>query len=550
MIPDLALLDQVKAERDHVKQMKADVQKDIDASMKIKEQAIGADQTLTKYAAGLDKQAAEIGVEKASAAKDVTEVTKAKADITKGGADVAANKSKAESEKSKTEAKASEGKAVANPQVDTAKKKQEEDKKAAQEKAAWDREYASSSWLGKRWMDAKKLVGGVFSWIAKAAAWVWNNIIKVAIEAVKAAVAKVIGFITDLMMKGIMSIVKCFLSQEEGARLDSTMAEMKALEAKQAQKATEEGGEKNKEAKMKLTGAQAQAKARIDHAQGNITTGQGLLTQLDGNDQALAKEEADIQAKNDAFKAQYAPYFDWAAEQEKKGAGGGDQKDQKGGGAADKAPDKGADAGGGAKGGGAEDKGPAGGKTPPANEGKKADEPKKEHPADAKMEPALAVGLQMAINVVIMESKESMKVIAEVSAGQQGKVGKVADAVLQANIEDLKSAATKMQAMGKSGDPSSFLSDEQMRNQAVKKAATNVDSQVVASHAKGETDRQSRLQQMMAQANALTSQSLVEALKTAEGIGQQLGKEAAAIDTARKEAMDELAKGYSKTMGG
>ncbi len=101
-------------------------------------------------------------------------------------------------------------------------------------------------------MDIAKFVGGVFSWIAKAAQWVWTNIIKVAIEAVKKAVAKVMGFITDLMMKGILSLVKCFLSKEEGERLDETMAQMKELEAEQAKKGTEEADGKNKEAKMKL----------------------------------------------------------------------------------------------------------------------------------------------------------------------------------------------------------------------------------------------------------------------------------------------------------
>ncbi|MCC6623748.1 MAG: hypothetical protein IT385_20990 [Deltaproteobacteria bacterium] len=575
-VPSLDLLPKIAAERAKIAKIKASVEADIKASEEIKTQAIGADAKMTEYAAGLGKQATEIGAQKQEATKDVADVQKAKGDIGAGGKQVGEKKTAAEGEKAKTEAKASEGKGVQNPQVDEAKKQAEERKKAAEEKAAWDREYASAGFLKRRWMNVKKFVGGVFSWVAKAAKWVWEKIIKVAIEAVKKAVAKVMGFITDLMMKGILSLVKCFLSKEEGARLDETMAQMKQMEAEQAKKGTEEAGAKNEEAKMKLTGAQQAAKAKIDHAQGNITTGKGLLAQADQNKAALDQEEADIKAKNEGFKAQYTPYFDWVAKYEagEAGGGAGGAGGAAGGGgagaaaagaagaavgaAADKAKGDAAGAAGGAGGAaggakdGAEGKGAAdskGGmapKTTPANEGGKGGEGKQEHPADKKMDPAIAAALANAVAIVMMDSKGATGQVQTAAGAGTSKVGAIAGAIGTKN-------AGLIQAAGKGADQgklAGLIAEEKQKSAGMIAAAKGAGTAISGTHAKGEAERQSRLQALASKAAGLSGKGLMEGLLEAQSIAKELAKEASGIDNARNEAMTELSGGFKKSLGG
>jgi hypothetical protein len=543
-VPSIELLGQISKERENVKALKDGVLQDIKASEAMKVEAIGADAQLQKYATGLDQQAGEIGVQKAEAAKDAGDIAKAKQDIGAGGKKVGEKKAAAEGEKAKTEAKASEGKGVANPQVDEGKKKAEESKKAATEKQQWDADYARASWLGKRAMDVRKFVGGIVSWVAKAAKWVWEKVIKVAIEAVKKAVAKVLSFITDLMMKGIMSLVKCFLSKEEGARLDETMAKMKEVEAEQAKKGAEDAGAKNEEAKVKLSSAQQTAKGRIDHAQKNIETGNQLLQQADQNKAALDQEEADVKAKNEAFKAQYGPYFDWVAKQEAEGAGGGGAGAAAG---AAMAPDVGAmtkdtkDAsGGGAGGAGAA----SGIKSAPANTGPQEGE-KKEHPADAKVDPAIANALSNAVGVVILESNAAQSEVGRAAQTKGAKVSSIANRVGADNASLLKGAA-------KGGDDSklsSVLAEENQKTAASEKAASNVGGGVAGAHAKGEADRQARLQALQSKAAGLSQLALTEGLAAAQSLAKELAREAKAIDDAKNEALMELDKGFQKALG-
>ncbi len=548
-IPSMDLIPQIAAQRAKIAKIKADVQADIKASEEIKTQAIGADAQMVQYAAGLQQQATEIGTQKAEATKDVSDVQKAKTDIAAGGKQVGEKKGAAEAEKGKTEAKASEGKAVQNPQVDEGKKKAEENKKAAEEKAAWDREYASAGTLKRGWMNTKKFIGGVLSWVAKAAKWVWEKVIKVAIEAVKKAVAKVLGFITDLMMKGILALVKCFLSKEEGARLDETMAEMKKVEAEQAKKGTEETAAKNEEAKMKLTDAQQAAKAKIDHADGNIQTGKQLLAQADANKTALDQEEADVKAKNEAFKTTYGPYFEWVAKYEaEQAAGSGGEGGKDAGAAVAAGAEKAKQAASESKdGGGAKDgvKGPgAGVKTPAANEGKKEDG-KAEHPADKKLDPAIAAALQNAVAVVIAESQGCQGEVARAAGGKSSKVVGIAVQVGRQNEALIKTAGQK----GDQAKLGSILAEEGQKTAAVEKAAGNVKAGVVGNHSKAEQERQGRLAALQGKAGSLSQMSLAEGIAAAQGIAKELSREAKAIDQSRNEAMMELDKGFSRSLG-
>ncbi|PIE18633.1 MAG: hypothetical protein CSA66_04565, partial [Proteobacteria bacterium] len=325
LVPTEASINKATAERGKIGGLKAQVQKDIDKAKQLKEQAIAGDAKLAEYGAGLDKQAGEIAQQKSEADKDKVEITTAGAQIKEGGAKIASEKGKAEGEKGKVDAKASEGSDV-KAKPDDAKYEAEKRKKAEADKKKWDREYARAGKFKRLKMKAKKWLFSIANLVKKAAKWIWKKMIAPAIKAVKAALGKVMNFLTNMMMKGIMSVVKLFLSEEEKARLDDTFTEMKKMEAEQAKQAAAQAEQSNTEVKLKLTKAQTQAKAKIDTCQANIKEGTGIIESLDANDQALASEIAKMTSSRSAFMAQYKPYFDWVKlkeEHDAKTASGG-----------------------------------------------------------------------------------------------------------------------------------------------------------------------------------------------------------------------------------
>ncbi|MBL8785198.1 MAG: hypothetical protein JNJ59_09875, partial [Deltaproteobacteria bacterium] len=521
MVPEESLLSDIKGQRTKLAGVKSAVQGHVKRAEEQKAQAMKGDATLTQYAAGLDKQQAEVAQQQTEAQKDKVDIEQSKAKIAEGGKQVSDKKGIAEGEKGKASEQAAKGGAV-NVVPDKARQQAEEQKRAAAEKAKEDEEYRKSSALGKLWKGATKVVKAIGSFIASAAKWVWEKMIAPAIAAVKAAVAKVMNFITNMLMSGIIKIIGLIMGKEAENNLNSTFTQMKAMEAEQAKAAATETKGKNSEAKLKLTKAQQAAKGKIDTCQANITEGNGLISEIDAHDAALQAEEAKIVADREAFRAQYSPYFDWVKIYEEWQAKNGDKGDKK----PEKKPE-----------GGGKDAGNA------ANQGNEAAQG--EHPADRGLEPAIGAALGSAAEVVKSESQASQDTVAK-GAKEKGDAAKAAaKAAYDQNMADLKAASEKE----KSKDMSEVYGRE---NDRVTQTNGNVDqvvSAVTGSHGKTEGERRARLDQLIARANALTGKKAQEGLNEAKELWKQISEEAKGIDPAQEQALSDLAAGFAKMKG-
>lgn len=314
MVPSAELLPRIDSERGRIKQIRAGVEADIKASQEMK---VVAEQSLAKgqkAKTSMGKAGQTMDQQGADAQKDSQEIGKAKAKNEEAKAKLKGGQTTAEGEKGKAEAKANEGRGTkADP--DKGKKDAEERKKAETDKREWDAKYSRAGWFERRKMDAKKLWSSFTSFLARAADWVWKKLIQPAINAVKAALAKVMGFLTDMIMKGVMGIVKLFLSEEEKKNLDSTMVELKEQQAKQAEQKILESKAETAKQTTKATEVETKAQAEMARCDANIQQGQQIVAELDANDQALAAESTKITGARAAFTSQYTPYFDWVGRQ-------------------------------------------------------------------------------------------------------------------------------------------------------------------------------------------------------------------------------------------
>ncbi|GMV43923.1 MAG: hypothetical protein AMXMBFR64_56390 [Myxococcales bacterium] len=314
VVPSADLLPRIDGERARIKQIRAGVEADIKASTEMKAVAEQSLAEAQKAKASMGKAGQTLDGQTADAQKDSQDIAKAKAKNEEAQAKLKGGQATAEGEKGNAEAKANEGRGVkADP--DKGKKDAEERKKAEADKREWDAKYSRAGWFERRKMDAKKLWASFTSFLARAADWVWKKLIQPAINAVKSALAKVMGFLTDMIMKGVMGIVKLFLSEEEKQRLDGTMVELKEQQAKQAELKIQESKAETAKQTTKATEAETKAQAEMARCDANIQQGQQIIAELDANDQALAGESTKVTGARDAFRAQYAPYFDWVARQ-------------------------------------------------------------------------------------------------------------------------------------------------------------------------------------------------------------------------------------------
>ncbi len=519
VVPEESLLADIKGQRDRLASIKSNVQGSIKRAEDQKQQAIKGDATLTQYAAGLDKQKAEVSQQESAAVKDKTEITQAKAKIAEGGKQVSEKKGVADAEKGKGQEQSSKGASLS---VVPDKAKQAAEEKARAEVERKKEEEADK----KRWAITKavrKVAKAIGSFFAAAAKWVWEKMIAPAIAAVKKAVASVMNFITNLLMSGIIKIIGAIMGPEAEKNLNETFAKMKEMEADQAKAAATETKGKNEEAKLKLTKAQQTAKAKVDTCQANIAEGTALVGEIDAQDGALKAEEQKIVADRDAFRAQYSPYFDWVKIYEewqaKNGDKGGEKPPQQPGG--EKTPG----------GGGAANQGPSTGN---------------ESPMDRPLEPTVGLALSTAAEVVKVESTESQSAVSTAAKEKAEAVKAAAKAAYDQNMADLKAASEKEKAKDMSGAYGA-------ENDRVSKANGNADqvvSAVVGEHGKAEGDRRSRIDALIARANALSGKKANEGLQEAKEIWKQISEEAKGIEPAQEQALADIAAGFDKMKAG
>ncbi len=506
-VPDAGLLADISGQRKALSGYKTRVQADIAQAQVYKEQAIGGDAKLAEYAAGLDTQSAEIAKENEAAKKDTADIAKSKEDLATGGKEIAAGAQKAEGEKGKTEAESNKGSGL-SVQPDEAKKRAEEEKDARKREADFQREYKNAGYLRKKYLKAKKWLFSFANLLKKAAEWVWKKMIAPAIKAVKAALGKVMNFITNMMMSGILKLVKLFLSKEEANRLDETFAQMKELEAKQAEAATQETADKNAEAKKQLGDARQAAATKIETCQKNVDEGNALIAAIDAHDKTLAGEYAKVDGARKAFIAQYTPYFDWVKLRdsqppaEDKAGGGGGGKESEGG-------------------------------------------EKQPHPADRPLSPAVGEALSAACGIVKEDSLAAEKEIAGKSAEQRDKVHKSAWGVYDENRRDIAVAAVGV--LAPSVDAVTPLYDhEQGRVKAVQNAADAVHANVTGAIASSESARRGRLEGLAGEAATLSTMAATNGAAKARDLYQKLAAEAKGIDEARSKAYEAMSEGYAR----
>jgi len=502
LVPSEDVIAQARAERSKVSGIRAQINKDVEQAKELKEQAIAGDGKLAEYAAGLDQQSGEIAQQKQEASQDKDEITQAGAQIKESGAELGNQKGAAEDQKSKADDKASEGGSV-TAEPDNAKYEAEQKKKADDDKRKWDAEYARAGKIKKAKMWAKRALFSIGNLLKSAAKWVWKKMIEPAIKAVKKALGKVMNYITNLLMSGIMKIVKLFLSEEDAARLDESMAQMKEMEAEQAKQKADETEQANAEVKMDLTKAQQAAKSKIDTCQANISEGTTLLGQLDSHDQALEAEAAKLEAQRSAFIAQYTPYFDWVKLKE--------EHDAK----------QGSESGGESEGG----------------------EAATQHPADRPLEPIYGQAIANAADAVGEDSLAAQQEVTQKAGEQLGVARGKAQESFFATTSEARYLA------GEHGiDPAPVFDDQTAKSVAIKGAAQQVRDTVTSSLGQIESERRGRLDAIKAQAQGLTGMPLAAGLELAKKLYEQLAAEAKGLDEAKAKAIADLNEGFTRAM--
>ncbi len=530
-IPDIKLLEQIASERQQIKVMKATVAKIKKDEQQKYDDALTGLSKAKQIKLGLTKQSEELAKQKQEAAKDATEITQSKEKLASGGKQLKGAKDKASAEGDKANAKAAEGRAT-QVKPDEAKKRKKEEEKARRDRAAWEKEYRNANIVKKGYMKAKKWLFSFANLLKKAAKWLWKKLIAPAIAAVKKAMAKVMGLITDLVMRGVMKVVKLFLSKEEGARLDETMAQMKEMEAKQAKQAVLDTEAANKKEKVKLNKAEKQAKAKAEAAKANIATADAITGQLDEEDKAFQQEEVKVKAANADFDAKYAPYFAWAAKKDEAGQG--------------KAP---GGAGGAGGAGAAALAGAAAGAGGASME-----------PADKPLAPAVGQAIVNACEIVNTDSQAAEADVKKTSADTKAKLYKKADSLYDQNTVEMKTAGAEfLDADAKNplldtimpqrqqsldGVIAGYHQSEQQKVAAAKSRADKVDKTVTAAHGKAEAERRARVNALRGQAAGLSAMKGQDGAKLARTIMDKLSQEAGGIDKAKADALKDLQQGY------
>jgi hypothetical protein len=535
-VPDIALLGKIQTERNTIKSLKISVQADIDKNESMKKEALKGLSVAKQYKLGFKTQDKVIADQEADATKDIAEIKAGKEQIAQGGKDIGGKKGLAEGEGKKADDKAKEG-ANTSAKPDEAKKRAEEEKEARAERREWEREYNSAGYVKRKYMKAKKWLFSFTKLLAKAAKWIWKKMIAPAIAAVKKALAKVMNFLSNMVMSGVMKIVKLFLSKEEGARLDESFAEMKKLEAEQAKQAVLDTKKENEKNKVKLTDAEQKAKAEVDRTNLNVTTGKGIIGGLDQNDAALTQEKAKVEGANAAFDAQYKPYFDYVKEQEAKG----DQNASETEGAGSEGPVDAA----------SQEKGPT----------------------EKPMDPAVAGAIGRAAGIITQDSTKSESDVKAKSLTYKTKLHAKGDALYDENMIGMKSAGTEfLDANAKIGQPGGvdFLPEEAMEQiqpklapimadyeatevgkvNKVKSSANDIHANICGAHTHAESQRRSRLAGIKAEVSTLTGKSGEDAANLADRLVKQLSREAKGLDEDKQQAYDDLKDAYIKLAQG
>ena len=536
-IPDIKLLEQIASERKQIKVMKDAVAKIKKDEQQKYDDALGGLSKAKQIKLGLTKQSEGLAKQKTEAAKDATETGQPKKKLASGGKQLKGAKDKASGEGDKANAKAAEGRS-AKVKPDEAKKRKKEEEKARKDRAAWEKEYRNAGIVKKGYMKAKKWLFSFTKLLAKAAKWLWKKLIAPAIAAVKKAMAKVMGLITDLVMRGVMKVVKMFLSKEEGARLDETMAQMKELEAKQAKQAVVDTAAANKKEKVKLSKAEKQSKEKAETAKANVAQADAITGQLDEEDKAFQQEEVKVKAANADFDAKYAPYFAWAAKKDEAGQG--------------KAP------GGGAGAGAAALAGAAAGAAAATME-----------PSDKPLAPAVGQAIANACGIVATDSEAAEADVKKASADTKAKLYKKADGLYDQNAVEMKTAAAEaldadskdplmdtllpQRQQSLDGVVAGYHQSEQKKVASAKGRADKVDKTVTGAYSKTEAARRGRVNALKGQAAGLNGMKGQDGAKLAKALMDKLSQEAGGIDKAKADALKDLQGGYinvAKSMRG
>ena len=410
-------------------------------------------------------------------------------------------------QKKNAQEKADEGKNV-DAKPDEAKKKREEEEKASREKKQWERDYANAGLIEKGYMKAKKYL---FSWtnlLAKAAKWIWKKMIAPAIKAVKKALGKVMNYITDKIMSGVLFFAKQFMSDEDAAALDETFAQMKEQEAAQAEQAAAMAKEDVEVHKKKQTDAEKAASDQIAHCKKNVATGTALVKTLDDNDTALQAEETKATASIETFKGQYGPYFQWVD----------DQKEQAG--VVD---------------------------SPAGPDGTPVD------PSTQPLSPKVGKGLEDAGKIVTVASSQSQTDVTAKSLQWKKQLDGKADSLYDGNTVALRLAAVEIVSMREFGDFSgknseamagTFVRQEEKDLRALKAAAAGVHTNITRAHNASEQARQAKVSGILGQAKGLADMDPNKALAHAQSLADALAKEAGEVESAKASAFEDMRKGY------
>lgn len=295
----------------------------------VKDQTQYRDDQLTKVApeaveggkAAMD-QANGVAEQKAENAQD-----KVALDQSRKGADqvVAANKD-TQGQSQSAQGDANQGVAAAqqgmNAQPDESKVKAEAQKKAEEDYRKEKEEYDKSSVAGKIWKSIKKFAKSVFDFFAGALAWVWKNIVKAIVEKVKSVIAKVMNYITSVIMKFLLKMFGGMSDSEAQTLAFGAEADKKKQDAEKTDAEMDQTKAVAMQASDKASKTEKAAIEEGNKANENILKLNQIKQEVKGQQDALEQEKQAGKAREANFKAQFGPYFAYMAMQSK-GDGGG-----------------------------------------------------------------------------------------------------------------------------------------------------------------------------------------------------------------------------------
>jgi hypothetical protein len=415
-------------------------------------------------------------------------------------------------------------------QPDESQKKKEAEKKAKEDYEKEKKDYENSSWLGKAWKSVKKFAKSVFDFFAGALEWVWKHVIKAIMDKVKAVIAKVMGYITSVIMKFMLKLFGGLSDNEAQTLAFGAEADSKKAQAGQAGQEMDKTNVVALQASSKASGVEKDAIAEANRCNENIATGKNLKTEIKGQQDALSQEAQAARAQEESFKARFGPYF---AEQASKDKDAGATPNDPGKTAAPTVS------------GGMVANLTAAGSIVNANSGQAAN------------------GFQADADVIREErTKEQLKSLKEsleaqkkangkdMNGGAPGAMGGMVAGGLVAGpvgaiVGGVGGGVTNPAQLDK-GQYDKIYADAAAR---IRNEALVYSKSVVEAYRSGETERQGRVSGESAKAKGYVGQDLKAVEAALRQIGQTIKAEDGGINPDREEARQKLEEGFSKMYG-